>query len=230
MQNTFVTAQQVLGSLDSLFHVSECRQFWKQRKFILLITMAVTTATWTTVHQSNLCVHSVPIQDWQICKCVKVDITFCSNLPVSFWKITGNTEPIGEIQRKFKGTKISLTTRIFCLGNFSFYTLWSSSSDLTFMSWGHFVLNAVHLDCHVPACSTQFLWMCETHKVYIYVKPVGFELTSVKSTNLCLMLGKDPISRICWISSDLFLSFSSSSSKACWRSCSFSSQTFWTGR
>lgn len=198
--------------------------------------MTITTAIWASIHQPKLCVDSVLTQDWQTFEFVKMDRTSCNHFPVSFRKILENPDLIGKIQRRFKGTKISLAIRIFFLIKLSFYKLCQCSiSDLTFLMqydktwhvWGHFILV-----CDISVCSTQSLWMCETYTVHIYVKTVvfPFELTSVKSTNLCLMLGIDSIARICWISSYLFLFFSSSSSKACRRSSSLSSQTCWTER
>lgn len=113
MHSIHVTAQQVLGSLDNLFHIPECWQFRKQRILILLITMAIRTAMWANVQESKFCFHSVLTRDWQICEFVKIDRTCCNHLSVSFWKLSGNPDPVGKIQGKFKETQISLTIRIF---------------------------------------------------------------------------------------------------------------------
>lgn len=168
---------------------------------------------------------------------VKMHRTSCSHCPDSSSKILGNLDPIGKIQRRFKRTKIWLAIRIVFLIKFSFYRLGQCPiSYLTFVVqydkiwhvWGHFVLHPSRL---WYICSTQSPWMCEIYTVHISITVVfPFELTSVKSTNLCLMLGADSRARICWMSSYLFLFFSSCSSKACRRSSPLSSQTCWTER
>lgn len=120
MHRIHVPAQQVLGSLDNLFHIPECCQFRKQRKLILLITMAIRTAIWANVHKSQFCFHSILTRDWQICEFVKMDRTCCNHFSISFWKLSGNPDPVSKIQGKFKETQIALTIRIFSPLKFSF--------------------------------------------------------------------------------------------------------------